>query len=608
MLTPEDIAARTFLVSLRGFDREEVKSFLAEVADGLAAVQQRVAELEEEVAAQTAAAAEAAEAAAAARAEAEAAKAAASASAADDPNGVRSEVFAEVAKETQRILEAAQIAGEELQRNARADSERMIKAAKTEANRIIAEGELRREAMEREIAAMEERREEIARALRDVGRSIERALRELLDLPEPAGTMREALAEAMRAEALVAAPVSPAVVEEPVADEPTDVPGQAVADAEPSEEKAPELPEEPAAEDVGAVEEPAAEEPEVALVEEPTAEELEAEEALPVEEPADEKPATAEPAVAEPATEAEPLAEAEPPASAEAAADVEPFDEAEPFAEAEPVNAESVAPEVESLATEEPAEADVQDAAPDDEPDEDPDVIAEAHSLRARALAPLHPKLVRKLKRSLQDLQNELLDRLRRANGRGALDRFLPDADAIADLAYPLEPFLAAAWEAGVASGLSLADAPGEAADSAGPAAELAHDIAGALGLRLGADLEKTLSVGLAAGEDVAALADRVGLVFSELKEEPVEEQSALALLRIYEDGLLSAWQSGGVEARRWVPVSEHGCGDPRCHDNHRAGPVPLGQPFPSGHIAPPVRNGCNCTTVPHISESELAS
>jgi DivIVA domain-containing protein len=176
VLTTEEIREREFLVSLRGYDRDEVRAFLDEVASQMDSLVER-----------------AGGAPAPARApepeRVEEAPAPAPAAAPQDT----STLFAEIGKETQRILEAAHEAGSEIQRKARLEAERELKDARTQSAKIIAEGERRREVVEGLVATLEERRHALSDDLRGVGAAIERALRDL-GPEEEAAPMREALA------------------------------------------------------------------------------------------------------------------------------------------------------------------------------------------------------------------------------------------------------------------------------------------------------------------------------------------------------------------------------------------------------------------------------
>jgi DivIVA domain-containing protein len=691
VLTPEDIASRSFLVSLRGYDRDEVHSFLSEVADEVGSLQARIDELEELLTSPDGTATEVAP------------EAPVEPEAVPEPEVVEpepapqpaaptpSDLFASISAETQRILEAAQTAGEELRRKAteeaqrerteaheaaeqeraeahaaaeqeraeahdaaqrelteaheaaereraeaHAEADREVKAARAEANRIIADGERRREAIEEVVRELGLARDAIAGDLREVGRTVERALRELVVDDEPVETMRSALAASVRDDAEVEAPPEAgpaAVVPTAVASEDARFDREAgAADGDGAAEVDDA--------DRAAADEPAADEPDAAGTAEAgpsedtstPADEPDAETHEPAAEPVDageSDAATAAPAdpdddaeAAQPQMGADDAAVAVPDAfdAARGTDRVEPEDAADASAAAgAPATSDAVGDGERTatsaavdLADEAPAQEDRSgdDASSTDElpigaPEQgaaldlDDDLLEQAQELRAQALAPLHPKLVRKLKRGMQDLQNGMLDRLRRADGKGEVAAFLPDAAALQTLTDLTEEFLVSAYWAGAASGELLA---GEEVDAAGPEGQLSRELTATLSEQLLADLEATLGAGLGMGEDAVGLGERVGTVFSEVKEAPVEEQAALALLRVYEEGLAAAWQVGRVTHRHWALASEPACTDPRCADNHRAGPVALDEPFPSGHRVPPVRVGCNCTTVPAVT------
>jgi DivIVA domain-containing protein len=423
VVTADEIRSRTFLVALRGFDRDEVKAYLSQVADAMSDLEKRLEERPPEPPAP-------------------------SASVDAPPVAVQEpSPFAEVAAQTQRILEAAQDAAEEIRERARSETERELKQARAQAARIIAEGERRREDIERAVEALTGARADLSEGLRDIGRTIERILRELG--PEPAAsTVRQALADTAREDAAGA--------------------------------------------------------------------------------PADSSP----PAAPDP----------EPP-------------EAEP--EAEP-------------------ERGVQ--------------------RRSEALEALHPKLVRKLKRGLQDLQNATLDALRRNPERANVEPFLPDEDAVHALAALAEEQLDLANAAGIAAG-------GEAAGTAVSLEPSGRALATQLGSELGGvlltRLADTLRSGFDAGQGMTALTERVDVVFNRMKSGAAGDVAAVALVRAYEGGKKDAWAASGVTHRRWVRATEPACTDPRCVDNEAAGAVPVGERFPSRHDAPPVRPGCHCSTAP---------
>lgn len=453
MLTPEQIESREFLVSLRGYDRDEVHAFLNEVAETVRGL----------------------------------AKGSGAVVTGSDP----SEVFAQIASETQRILEAAQEAGEDIKRRAHQEADREIKQARTRASKLIADGERRRERLEADLVEMQKARDALADSLRGVGRSLEQALRGLLT-DEPATSVREALR----------------------------------VDESSAEQAAEEAPPEPATAQASPAEEP----------------------------PVDEVGEQQVPALsAEPAISVEPSAEQDEDVPAHTG----------PAAEAgTPVS-------------EEPGQA---------------------QALRSQALSPLHPKLVRKIKRGLQDMQNAALDRLRRSGGGEDPGDYVPTDEETRIVGLMASEFLDEAYTAGVAAAGELAGRPlGEPNEPRSLDVEFVEDVTE----RIRQPLAATLRMALTSGQSAGDLNDRMGTVFAELKGAVAEELAATHLIRAYESGLLDTWAAGGIVARRWVLGREPRCPEARCRANDQVGDVPVSDDFPSGHRQPPVHPGCNCTTIP---------
>lgn len=217
LLTPEDIRNRDFLVSLRGFDRAEVRAFLDQVAEQVQDLQGRLE------------AAEAAE-----TAHGDEVRAAQDA-AAGDRDGMP-QVFADIGTETQRILEAAQEAATSMARKARVDADREVQSGRRQAARLIAEGEQRREEIETIVAGLEAARNSLSAQLRDIGDTIERVIGELGAPPPPSATVREALTAGIGRPAVEPVRPDPPEVTEPV--EVTDPPEvtEPVEEAEDDEE------------------------------------------------------------------------------------------------------------------------------------------------------------------------------------------------------------------------------------------------------------------------------------------------------------------------------------------------------------------------------------
>jgi DivIVA domain-containing protein len=219
------------------------------------------------------------------------------------------------------------------------------------------------------------------------------------------------------------------------------------------------------------------------------------------------------------------------------------------------------------------------DEAPESESEPEPEQpVSDEDELalqaRDEAVAEAESKLARKLKRSLQDEQNDVLDRLRNARGRSAED-VLPDLEQhLARHASAAIPFLR-----DIAPGVDVEPA----------ARELAEHVVQPLRRQLEPALQAR------ADDDDAAMADRVGMAYREWKGDRVE--------RIAADAVMAAWSLAAFEAfadgteLRWV-VDDQGDACPDCEDNALAGPTPKGEPYPTGQQHPPAHAGCRCLLV----------
>lgn len=156
MLTPEEIQAREFLVSLRGYDRDEVHSFLEQVAGHIRDLQSQLESLQEEQP----------------PAEAPAPEPALSPPVADDPKPF----FEDLGQTTQRIVEAAYESAAEIQRRARGRADRELDEARSQVAKLVTEGERRREVIEGLVEMLEERRAVLAEDLRGIAKMVEQML------------------------------------------------------------------------------------------------------------------------------------------------------------------------------------------------------------------------------------------------------------------------------------------------------------------------------------------------------------------------------------------------------------------------------------------------
>jgi DivIVA domain-containing protein len=210
---------------------------------------------------------------------------------------------------------------------------------------------------------------------------------------------------------------------------------------------------------------------------------------------------------------------------------------------------------------------------------------------RDELVAPIVTGLARRLKRTLQDNQNDLLDRLR-AKGTTWSPDLLPDEtehlDSVATAALPL---LEEAADAG-ASFVGEADGRPSGDDLVAISHELAESIVGPLRKRLaGGD-------GLESAEE-SVVTEHIGSAFREWKGERIERLAGDHVVAAFSLGSLAAAGSSG-SSLEWVAVALPGetpC--PDCEDNGLNGPQAAGEEFPTGHRHPPAHPGCRCLLAP---------
>jgi hypothetical protein len=209
---------------------------------------------------------------------------------------------------------------------------------------------------------------------------------------------------------------------------------------------------------------------------------------------------------------------------------------------------------------------------------------------RDELIAPLVTGLSRRLKRLLQDNQNDLLDALR-AKGATWSPDLLPDEtehlDAFSTAALPL---IEEAADAGVA----LVGPDGTRPDGDTLVA-VSHDLAEAV---VG-PLRKKLTAGDDLGSaDEAMVSEHVGSAFREWKGERIERLAGDHVVAAFSLGTLAAaGSSTGVEWVAVAPPDEAPC--PDCEDNGLNGAQTAGEEFPTGNTHPPAHPGCRCLLAP---------
>jgi DivIVA domain-containing protein len=249
-------------------------------------------------------------------------------------------------------------------------------------------------------------------------------------------------------------------------------------------------------------------------------------------------------------------------------------------ADAEPAS-EPVTAEVGKAATEDGVED--ADAGPPDE--RNPAAIR-----RDELIQPIVTSLARRLKRTLQDSQNELLDSLRSGGFRWSADLLPDEKEHVDSYATAALPALEDAAVAGATfAGAEKAGGP-KADELVGIAHELAEAVVGPLRRRLSDEGE-----GL--GEaDESVVSDHVGSAFREWKGERIERLAGDHVVAAFSAGTLAVLTGAGEAELEWVAVA--GFGDapcPDCEDNGLSGPQRPGAEFPTGHGHPPAHPGCRC-------------
>ena len=211
---------------------------------------------------------------------------------------------------------------------------------------------------------------------------------------------------------------------------------------------------------------------------------------------------------------------------------------------------------------------------------------------RAELLGPVTGRLSRALKRALQDDQNLLLDAIRHSSGRPELEKLLPAEAQRSRIEEATAKLLADAWSLGHRwlSGAEPADGSPASAGSE-IASELAAEVSGLLRHRLEEALEEVSD--LSEGATEAA-----GASYREWRRKRVEQAAGDFAVKSFSKGAVAG---GAGTAARWV-VDDEGQPCPDCDDNALAGPVAVGEEFPTGQLHPPVHPGCRCLLVPATS------
>ena len=236
------------------------------------------------------------------------------------------------------------------------------------------------------------------------------------------------------------------------------------------------------------------------------------------------------------------------------------------------------------------------DAPPGSDDQVDPDAgelpLAERCALVVREL---ERSLARHVKRELSDEQNEMLDAVRRDPSAPAsqllvdpedhVERYVNAASAtLSDAALAASELLPAAARRGP-------DGPRVGGLARDVAAELAAELVAPLRVRVEASFAE---VGRADDPDID-LGETVRADYREWRTQRVDPLVTRAVVTAMNRGVLASLEPEADV--RWLVVGgDRAC--ELCGGNAEAAGVTAGDAFPSGHVAPPIHDGCRCLLV----------
>ncbi|MBO0692312.1 MAG: hypothetical protein J2P58_05400, partial [Acidimicrobiaceae bacterium] len=220
---------------------------------------------------------------------------------------------------------------------------------------------------------------------------------------------------------------------------------------------------------------------------------------------------------------------------------------------------------------------------------------------RDDALGRVEQALTRRLKRAMQDEQNDLLDRLRSLRAQPTPDTLLPPLDEQQErFSRTAAGLVDQGAQAGVAFALSVLSERGrETAPPGTPPGvdEVDEQLAAEIVTPLRHRLEETINEN-GGDDDQAVLVDALGAAYREWKTQRLERIAGDALADAFSRGVLHATPPS--VAVQWVVDDVDGpCSD--CDDNVLAGALPHEEAFPTGQLHPPAHAGCRCILVPSV-------
>jgi hypothetical protein len=211
---------------------------------------------------------------------------------------------------------------------------------------------------------------------------------------------------------------------------------------------------------------------------------------------------------------------------------------------------------------------------------------------RDAALETAMAVLLPRVKRRLQDEQNELLDALRRQKSKIDVERAIePEADQLRAWAELLAPVLDDAYAAGrTLGGGRTRPAPARLVERTSELLVLP------LRERVLASLEAVVRDGPYDGapEWQRVISAAVGARYREWRSQDLEPLLGDLVVVAFARGVYDATPDG--MRLRWVPAEVEQCPDA---DDNALEPTMKGGPFPTGQACPPAHPGCRCLVVP---------
>ncbi len=220
---------------------------------------------------------------------------------------------------------------------------------------------------------------------------------------------------------------------------------------------------------------------------------------------------------------------------------------------------------------------------------------------RDLTLDPVARDVNRRLKRWVSDLENGLLDRVRRQRKDRSSASLLDDATVLAEsCADSLAPDLTRAVEAGADFAGEVAGVATTLDSSAGVemlSSAISEQLIGPLLSRLVKVIDSTDDT----TADGAEMVGRIRSVFREWRGDKLSEVADDLAHHGFNRGVLAG--SPPDSTLCWL-VDFGGLPCPDGEDNHLAGAVARGDSFPTGDVCPPAHAGCRCLLIPQSSDS----